>query len=60
MIELCAILKLTLKFIVCFSFKVSLLFRMIDKMLHSIFNIVKAIGVDIKNELDISVSKRSL
>lgn len=33
---------------------------MIDKMLHSIFNIVKAIGVDIKNELDISVSKKSL
>lgn len=33
---------------------------MIDKMLQSIFNIVKAIGMDIKNELDISISKRSL
>lgn len=33
---------------------------MIDKMLQSIFNIVKATGVDIKNELDISVLKRSL
>lgn len=58
--ELCVILKLTLKFTVFFSFKVSLLFKMIDKMLQSIFNIVKAIGMDIKNELDISTSKRSL